>query len=1241
MRARLTSLFVIFGLLTAVLALGRASLAQTSASATITAVNIVITSANNATLSFSYTSSAAAGLRYQVAYGPTTAYGRLVPMKSLADPVGNDSVTISGLNPGTTYHFSIQIFPAAGSEVLTASADRTFTTASGDSSLLIIERIRTDCVDRYCSVYFATTKPATVEVRWDVTSQLNFPTYATGASEATASDAFRSIRIPTDTQIPFNLNTEYHYRLMATGANNATFTTGDLTLTTSSSSSDHVFATGSCTTPGPPAVTVDIGSCLGTQYCSSAGQLIDDCTQCGYVCPTRPVPQTCRSGAMGGECQIDTPLNGAPTQCNESSCYDSKGNFISPAAARCSSSWPRCNANTILKVRNDRGCNLWLTCATSIQTDASASGPGENLCLNLGACNSLNTKGQCNRYLPLGQCNNDPLRFCNADTDCQGGGSCNNPDPSAPTKALQTLTYQAPADVAKVADLSGNVAAGLDWGQQGGANVIQGQLPWQLMRQIGGETQIKNGDFEYRAPEADPWSAVPAGVTPPEAVRVDFEDRDSGPNHVLVVEPITQSLDTKLCFDTVATNTNILDACTADSDCRPAGNTTAICKTGGKCTDSVVANNVKINSPCTEDAQCRPSGNTSGTCSSDVKFSGAASNAFIAAPSEYYYAEARIKADGGNPVVRMQFGHGGYTKFSVNDKIQVCSNDLNRACSADSECVAPGTCSSTKSVTTNSYVDVPTTSAWQRVTIGPIRGMSGATRLAFVCADKASCGKFQVDDVIVKPILQVNTNPNYITPSCRLYPKNDSPSCDYADPNGIVYKGWKGYCLERDSQTGTCLSWWPVDIIKGESSIFGSEKTAGYQDRAPLFLCAESAGYPVNSGYSSGYYQEMATNIQAKICGDSDLDECNSQFSCVCSPIVSQLSGGSTCGNPGSTKGICVKSTGLALGNAYPPLGSDTQVNVQDLYFVELNFQNQIGGNSWPGTVKITQDTAANGGCGGNYSGQPWSICIEGGNPADWLAVRFEFDSTTGFLKYIHAAFDDGTSGAGGLWYKARFLMKEKCSKLVQVVNSSGQNSSFAGRINSPTYKVPDLNYSLKTDLTPYGGALQPQTSDNPSDWPLLSAEQPNYTNFQPPGQARSGSPYACNGPCTDVICTADNTTCLESGVISQAKVRTCQQKDINQDGTPDGECVGVTSNAASTKGPQLFSSTLSTGDSYFAQERIKRLFAQSYGIWNYSGGKYTLVPNSEDPDAAAFVGWKPPAIICPLNPAYKSNACT
>ena len=93
--------------------------------------------------------------------------------------------------------------------------------------------------------------------------------------------------------------------------------------------------------------------------------------------------------------------------------------------------------------------------------------------------------------------------------------------------------------------------------------------------------------------------------------------------------------------------------------------------------------------------------------------------------------------------------------------------------------------------------------------------------------------------------------------SCRLYPETDSMSCEYTDDKGAQYKGWYGYCLERDRAPGNteaCLLWWPVDIIQGE--YWGPD--FGYNDRYPLYYCLSAQGNYDQYGFCAD--KEIAYN---------------------------------------------------------------------------------------------------------------------------------------------------------------------------------------------------------------------------------------------------------------------------------------------------------------------------------------------------------------------------------------------
>lgn len=1177
----------------------------------------------------------------QIQYGTSTQYGSTFPSTTYARLSPTSTITITGLQPSTTYHYRLRVRAVNETTVLDQSADRTFATKFGDntaSPTIIVQG--TDCQQTSCLVSFTTALPATVTLAWDTTfqspaGQSDFcTTYGHCAAETIGSflSTGRQLQMTGLTG-----GTTYHYRLMATAQNGNWTMTGntsaDLQITTTNGGSDHTFTTGSCSESGS---SFPIGSCLPSgMLCTPNGPKQDCTSSCGFTCASG---STCNASGL---CLADPALTGAPTQCNQGSCYNVDGTFKNPAPAGCFITWSKCTANTILKVQRDRGCNVWLSCGTSIQTTPSKNLPAENLCLSLAGCNQIGPDGQCTRYLPPGQCDNDPLRFCANDADCTAGGTCNNPDPEDPTRNLRDLTYTTPSQVQSIANLSGNIVAGLDWATISGSTVIQGMLPWQLMRQIGGAIQIKNGDFETNVPSVAPWIAVPEGETADGMLQVGFEDASSSINHVMKVTPITQR--------TVVVT--------------PAVGTTP-----------AVEATVPVNK------------------------SGVASTEFTTSASEYYYAEARIRSEGGNPIVRFELGYDGFSKFTTTPTANGSGQTLA------------------------TFVDVQATNAWQRVTIGPIKGLSGSTRVAAVCADTTTCAEFWVDDIQVRPVLQTSTNPTFVSPTCRLYPKENSPSCDYTDEAGIAYKGWRGYCLENDSQTGNCLSWWPVDIIKGESSIFGTEKAVGYQDRSPLYFCAQSSGsngaqfesqpYTVyvnhsfgNTGGAGFTTQSLSSsgveNIVANCnpAGDGNNGCSSTNWGSSYSIAACSTAGSPSCQVPASntqadgqllesqiSRVRWVKTTGTVGGDTGDIIfdnSSDFQASTS------VNpWKTGIGDNESRIKYAMYRDTVSDPKY--IYWRYQNTFCNGTGLNGNCVTALLKFDASTGkFLTYTLDVNDNTGNEAEQLSFQVVFTVKEMCQAVTQTVKSNGENVGFASRLNSNSYLVEGLNYKRNTDFLPFGALLPPADhSDDPTQWKALNFETQNK-EFDSPGQARAGSSYACVGNCAGAICHAadpSNSIQGQSCTLPATSSNRCSI-DTDSNSKADGICSGgVTS--ASARGPQSFSASQTTivsgstaADPFFAQNRLQRLFAKSYGVWsnrrcvNYAGGgvgqytttacvsdancqgngftnakcdfqtdSYELVANSQ-PDriinASTFVGWSPPTSLCPVSTIAAPGQCS
>lgn len=113
------------------------------------------------------------------------------------------------------------------------------------------------------------------------------------------------------------------------------------------------------------------------------------------------------------------------------------------------------------------------------------------------------------------------------------------------------------------------------------------------------------------------------------------------------------------------------------------------------------------------------------------------------------------------------------------------------------------------------------------------------SKLEFIASDGFA---FQIDNVSLLPVLEVNQDLSPIGRSCRAYPEEDSLQCSYVEQTGTQFQGWKGYCLEADPlNRGRCITWWPMDVLEGETSLVQRE-ASGYSGRASVYHCLVSKG---------------------------------------------------------------------------------------------------------------------------------------------------------------------------------------------------------------------------------------------------------------------------------------------------------------------------------------------------------------------------------------------------------------
>ena len=233
------------------------------------------------------------------------------------------------------------------------------------------------------------------------------------------------------------------------------------------------------------------------------------------------------------------------------------------------------------------------------------------------------------------------------------------------------------------------------------------------------------------------------------------------------------------------------------------------------------------------------------------------------------------------------------------------------------------------------------------------------------------------------------------------------------------------------------------------------------------------------------------------------------------------------------------------------------------------------------------------------------------------------------------------------------------CTQVTQVVNPTGQNKAWMGRVNiGSEYQAHILGYEYASDDAPFGSALPPLPLSNPFEWDSSSKPgiQPLYFLPQSSGKVRAGSVYSCDGErCgCDASYSLNDETCIAYGRC-EITGDVCLHIPYNRpEGTVIWDC--ATSEQAPCysnwdqsfmkcpDGEECIVDNLSIDEVpnlQHVEENQKRIFAKSYGTWEWSSpvmeaGRYVQVPGSS---------WSPPQNICnngdpagPARPEFNSD---
>ncbi len=467
-----------------------------------------------------------------------------------------------------------------------------------------------------------------------------------------------------------------------------------------------------------------------------------------------------------------------------------------------------------------------------------------------------------------------------------------------------------------------------------------------------------------------------------------------------------------------------------------------------------------------------------------------------------------------------------------------------------------------------------TSSNWQTVYLlsnqpgsqfvgGSVSRVSGYLNIAFKNEAEAANNVIYIDNVSTSPLLAVSSDVNtgYRQNMCRLYPSASASSCDYIDMSGKQYRGWRGYCVEPDPKYDLsggekmCLNWWPVDILPGETDVFGTDEQAGYTGRTPLYFCLAAEGnYP---------YLKSAVIVKGycETKGDMHL---HSDF---------YLTNDKNKGNPeerlfnikevGGGENLAVKTQKEQIERVvvkwHYARDDDPCTGKNDELTLELSHQNNF----------FNSETTEN--------------------------AYFEFYLTDdGKLEVRAYPVKEQSKGNGTITsIILDFYFREPCTVLAQVVGVNGENAAWASRLVEGGWRSEnELGYEYKSDYLPYGAAVVPAPASDPTQWeqPLIVMPADKSLGAQAPYQARAGLPYGVLNEGND---TVGYTQCISGSGENLGKgCKSAADCGYNTSGEGQGLCMGANLTDLQRK-------TLKDNSGWDnAIKRLSKLFAKAIKVW-------------------------------------------
>lgn len=839
--------------------------------------------------------------------------------------------------------------------------------------------------------------------------------------------------------------------------------------------------------------------------------------------------------------------------------------------SQCSGS---CDSNIILKVRPDRECSQWLDCKTTYTTTDN-QGREQSYCVEMAVCDQFNEDGSCASYVSQDIAQNVVA----------------SPVGRANLTASSSLA---------LANLSGYSTPGLSIFNSLNSNVLvrEGLLHYGLMTQIGQAAAIPNGSFE----QLEDTSGQPYGWY--DLQSIGSWDQDvfsviSDPNKAKENEGVTLRYGGGMLR--LAANVQRLST---QVQARPYSVISEMTEVmpGHEYVLSVSANTQNLK-PRTGVAYAIVEGKSSSSAEPFVPLDGA----WLRFPAGLNWQTQSVKfiarknRDGALiDLIRVRLTHALTPSGAYGNPSDL--NALRPNSIFQPECFDLGG---------DGVCDIEGASYFDNIQVGP----------GLVIQQ----GNTDTDAALEQSV---------VAPTCRLFPTASALSCSTQVNQNVYQVGWQGYCLVTDpTNPDICLQWWPIDLIKGNLY----ETVPGYQDRVPLYYCVAS-NFQAHQTVSDTAQFKVSEGVDGSLGNKApgcmvygDLDGANGSLedAGIDEEMVDNISlgnltnafmdlawkGGNTSCGRGSDFEFKPISELPASDKTVRVYKTFEDSNKMNNYYVLGSRVASSGGTYCVGYLYFYDETAEE-----SKQGQLRGLKACAHDTGDWS----DRDNHYFVFRFTHI---DGLSSG------------PVCQAFARVVSPAGVNKSWLTRVSRGSdFLLPDSQIGYGAAPSPFGSLVAPAGSQDPADWDADSGK----TGFQPLRHSQNltleedpiavatgnipeaGSVLGCYGN------TIVSPSAMYAADASVREVNTCSLIGrCEKTGASclrypyshripgallSASCPDETESCVPIKFPDSGNLTQALFD---GRNRLKRIFAQSYGIWVWSG------PTSVDgvTDGAPSVG--------------------